>query len=459
MHEQYYEYGAAMSEGLHEDAIRHLIRPDGQEDLCFALWHPSKGARRLTGLVYRLILPENGERDVHGNASFMPLYFDRALDEAIKEKAGLAFLHSHPVPGWQGMSRDDVNAEFGHAGAVVGATGLPFLGLTLGTDGALSARFWKRTAPRIYEPCWCSTVRVPGNHLCMTYHPELRPLPPIGEEQERTVGVWGKKGQEQINRLRIGIVGLGSVGSLVNEALARQGVENLVLIDFDHIERRNLDRIAGATYRDIGRYKVDVAADHAQRCATAARLQVDRTVASIYEEKGYRTALDCDYLFCCVDRPWGRRVLNHIAYAHLIPVTNGGILVRLRGGKMVGTDWHVHTVSPGRRCMECWKAYDPSDVALEMAGQLDNPSYIEEMDVNHPLLRHENVFAFSMNVASLEVLQMASMFVSSIPNLGDQNHHFLTGNMDQVFDSGCEETCLFPGDVAYGDNKVINLRG
>src|SRR5207249_1885357 len=115
---------------------------------------------------------------------------------------------------------------------VLSATGLPFLGLTAGTDSAWSARFWKRACPRHYEPAWCSSVRVVGNRLEVTRHPRLHVGPRAGEEQERTIGVWGTKGHATINSLRVAIVGLGSVGNLICVALAMQGVEELILIDF-----------------------------------------------------------------------------------------------------------------------------------------------------------------------------------------------------------------------------------
>src|SRR5262245_3180476 len=132
----------AMAETTDASARRHLLRADGQEDLCFALWHPSTGRTRTTALIERLILPRDGERRIHGNASFEPAYFERALAAAAEAGAGLALLHSHPRGrNWQEMSDDDIAAEQGHAAAVYGATRLPFVGLTLAGDGAWSARF------------------------------------------------------------------------------------------------------------------------------------------------------------------------------------------------------------------------------------------------------------------------------------------------------------------------------
>ena len=104
-------YSAALPSSVHAEAVGHLLRADGQEDLCFGLWYPSQGRTRMSALVSKLILPRNGERRVHGNASFLPSFFERAIHEATSVGAGLALLHSHPASlGWQGMSDDDIHA-------------------------------------------------------------------------------------------------------------------------------------------------------------------------------------------------------------------------------------------------------------------------------------------------------------------------------------------------------------
>src|SRR5436190_16905399 len=185
-------YSAAMPNALHEQALAHLLRADHQEDLCFAIWRPSQGRTRLSGLVTDLVLPRDGERGVHGNASFLPAYFERAVAEAMSAKGGLALLHSHLGPGWQDMSSDDIRAEQGHAAATKGATGLPLLGLTAGTDGAWSARFWVKTAPRTYARRWCTAVRVVGDRFRLTFHDGLILKPRIIEEWNRTVCAWGE---------------------------------------------------------------------------------------------------------------------------------------------------------------------------------------------------------------------------------------------------------------------------
>jgi ThiF family len=297
-------YSIALPGRIALDARAHLLRSDAQEDICFALWHPSRGRTRTTALINRLLIPTVGDRKVHGNASFEPRFFERAMSEAAKTGAGLALMHSHPRgAGWQGMSRDDVKAEQGNAGAVLGATGRPFVGLTLAGDGAWSGRFWLRTAPSRYARQNCATVRTVGENFGVTFMDELAPPPLPNGEQIRTVSAWGEEAHGNLVRLRVGVVGAGSVGGLVADSLVRTGFEDVILIDFDRIEEHNLDRLSYATRSDIGKLKVKIQATYLAKRATADPFRVQPFVASVFEDEGFRAALDCDLLFACVDRP------------------------------------------------------------------------------------------------------------------------------------------------------------
>jgi hypothetical protein len=437
-------YSAALTSETFDQLAGHLLRADGQEDLCFALWYPSSGASRTSALIAELILPLAGERRVHGNASFLPHYLDRALELALASSAGLALLHSHPGPGWQGMSSDDIKAEQGNAAQVLAATDLPFVGLTLGTDGALSARFWIRAGAREYRREWCESVRVVGEQLQVTFDEQQRPAPTASEAQLRTVTAWGPEIQARLARLRVGIVGAGSVGSLIAEALARTGIEHTRLIDFDTIEEHNLDRLLHAGPDDIGKAKVHVLAAALKRSATAAQAEIEPLEWSVCEQPGFAAALDCDVLFSCVDRPWPRKVLNVIAYAHLIPVIDGGIRVVAPNERLKRADWKTLTAIPGRICLECSRQFDPADVILERDGLLDDPHYIEGLPADHHLRARENVFAFSANLASLEMLQLLAMVAAphGISNPGVQTYHFVSGSLDQDLLT-CAPTCRY----------------
>lgn len=453
-----------MSEELHSEAVRHLIRPDGQEDLCFALWNPSRGRTRDSALLSRLILPQEGDRSVHGNASFHAQYFERALGEAAAVGAGLAFMHCHHAPGWQAMSTDDIRAEEGHAPAAFGATQLPLVGLTLGNDGAWSARFWNRVGDRFYRKFWCMNVRVVGQSLGVTYADHLLrpPLPRV--ELQRTISSWGTRTQANLSRLRIGIVGLGSVGSIVAETLARTGITRLALIDFDTVEFVNLDRVLHATAEDaqLRRSKVSVLARELKFSATADKFRAEALEWSVCEDEGFREALDCDVLFSCVDRPWPRAVLNFTAFAHLIPVVDGGIRVEVKkDGSLKRADWRAHIAAPGRRCLECLGQFDSADVSTERDGYLDDPKYISGLPEGHFIHHNQNVFAFSLNLASLEALQMIQMVVSPMgfPNPGTQMYHMVPGIMDAPSFEHCLPECPYPALIAEGDHSPLKVTG
>jgi hypothetical protein len=456
----------AMTTDLATRLATHLHRSDGQEDLTFLLWRPSSGATRTTAIIAEAIWPADDERIVRGNVSFTSAYFLRAAARAAQAGAGLALVHSHPDgTGWQGLSPDDRAAEAGHAAQTAVITGLPLLGLTHASgDGGYSARLWKRTGPRRYAPAWCENVRLVGDRIQVSWNNRLRPVPRFRPSQARTVSAWGPVVQADLARLHVGIIGAGSVGALVAEALARLGIEWITLLDFDTVEWVNLDRLLHAGPRDarLVRAKVEVLARALRRSATAEHPRIEAHELSVVEPEGLAQALDCDLLFSCVDRPWPRAVLNLVAYAHLVPVIDGGIMVRGRPGERLrGAEYRAHIAAPGRACLECLGQYDPGLVQVERAGLLDDPSYLAGLDEDHPLRRNENVFPFSAATAADETLQLLTAVVApgGIGDVGARLYHFTTGTLDRRTD-GCLSACPYPSTLlGLGDTHGLQVTG
>jgi len=442
------ELSVAMTAQIDRQLRAHFDKGPEQEDLIFALWRPSQGSRRFTAVLTGLILPGDGDRILQGNVAFTPDYVQRVLAEA-GDNHGIALLHSHLGPGWQGMSDDDIVAEQVRlAGAVAGRTGLPLVGLTWGTDGAWSARYWLRVAPGRYERREASTVRVIGRYLRTTYHPELMAPPAPGENQVATVSVWGNERQADVARTHVGIVGLGSVGSIVAEGLSRIGVMRFTLIDHDVIEQRNLDRTMGAVAVDAQKAmpKVEVARRLIESSHTASSIRIEAFEGSVLQLAGLQRALDCDVLFSCVDRPYPRHLLNALAYAHLIPVVDGGVFAKVHDKKLIHADWRIHTIGPERPCMICLGALRREDIALDMDGKLDDPAYIRGLGPEfNPLLARQNVFPFSLSVAAHEILQFVGLVTSQprIGGTGPQTYHCYPGTMEVSEQSECEADCEY----------------
>lgn len=446
-------YSVAMTGVLHAAMREHLIRGDGQEDVLAATYVLSTGNRRTTALLRTVILPRQGERLLHGTASFTSAYVLRAATEARTRGEGLVLLHSHPVGrGWQGLSQTDRNTEATYERVARAYTKMPMVGMTLaGGDDGWSARFWFDHV----RPSWAESVRCVSDKLVVTWNDRLRLVPRPTKSQQRTVSAWGDQAQAAIARLRVLVVGGGSVGLDVAQRLAATGLLEVGVMDFDAVEPVNLDRMIGATRLDAaaGRAKVDVAARLMTSAATAAGFNPIAHEVSVTDPAGLQPALDYDVIFSCVDRPWPRAVLNLTAYADLIPVIDGGIaLDTFADGRLRSGIWRAHTLVPGRPCMVCLGQLDLGELSLDMQGLLDDPTYIARSGRQAPA--SQNVAALSASVSAALLAQ----FVSLVAHPGGRGvpaplRYLLAPHQLEHSTATTGRYCTYESETATGDSR------
>jgi hypothetical protein len=445
----------------HARLSAQLTRPDGQEDVCFALWRASTGASRLSAVVGDPVLPEAGERTVRGTAWFTGDYALRAARAAAAVGAGLALLHSHPGGrSWQFAPDGSADAETERkiANLAREITGYPLVGLTLGTGSQeWSARCWSRGEGTSVSPIDAESVRVFGGTFRVAYHPQLRPAPAPQPTQIRTVHSWGDEVQAHLARLRVLVVGGGSVGQLVLEMLARTGVEFIGVMDFDTVERVNLDRLHGATRLDalLVTSKAELGYRLMQQAATAGRFEPRLHEESVCEPDGLRAALDYDVIFCCVDRPWPRHVLNTIAFSDALPVIDGGVRLEPGQSGLRNAYWRSHIAGAGRACIRCVGQYNVADVQLERDGSLDNPTYIASLPNDSPLRVRQNVYATSLAAASALTNQFLSLVVapSGFGDPGALRYDLRQHRVDPV-EAACPPACAYVQQRDRGDGRV-----
>lgn len=81
------------------------------------------------------------------------------------------------------------------------------------------------------------------------------------ERSDRTERLIGAEGVDRLSRASVMIFGIGGVGGYVLEALARAGVGELWLVDFDTVSESNCNRQLLALTETVGRKKTEVAAE------------------------------------------------------------------------------------------------------------------------------------------------------------------------------------------------------
>ena len=122
----------------------------------------------------------------------------------------------------------------------------------------------------------------------------------MDEKFSRTEMLIGNEGMEKLNNAKVAVFGLGGVGSFVCEGLARSGIGNFILVDYDKIDESNINRQLIATTKTIGKYKVDLMKERILEINPNANVEVHKEFYLADSQTNIITE-DLSYAVDCVD--------------------------------------------------------------------------------------------------------------------------------------------------------------
>lgn len=172
------------------------------------------------------------------------------------------------------------------------------------------------------------------------------PSEPLDRSRQARFAPLGEAGQRALAASAVTVVGVGALGSVAAELLARSGIGRLRLVDRDVVERSNLHRVALFDVEDAeeARAKAPAAAEHLRRLAP------DVVVEPVVADLDGRTAAglleQSDLVLDGTDNFEARHVLNEASLESGVPWIHAACL---------GARATVWPIVPGRgdACFAC----------------------------------------------------------------------------------------------------------
>ncbi len=205
----------------------------------------------------------------------------------------------------------------------------------------------------------------------------------------------GYDGQLKLKNAKICIVGVGGLGSPIATQLTAMGIGHLRIIDRDVVEISNLHRQTLYTEEDIGKVKVEAAADKLRKINRSVK--IEPIPVSINESTALEVVKDCDVVIDGLDSILARYALNDACLYYNIPYVYGGAI------GMLGS---ACTILPYKSA--CLRCVFPSLVEDEM-----------------PTCSTEGVHPSVLSVISaIEVSEAVKIIVDGKPSLIDKLLYF-----------------------------------
>jgi molybdopterin/thiamine biosynthesis adenylyltransferase len=410
------EFALTLQES-HLTVVReHLLRSDKKERVAYIIFRKSKtnrdpwsGQERYSFLSREvtLVLDDQLLSHTETHVTWPTNSVVQALKRAQIVGGVLAIVHSHPMGSLFFSSQDDLNeVDLIRLAQNRSGSREQLISIVVTPDQRPLARLWhgKRKKSNF------EMVRVLGNRFRFHHgrHRKSATTTPF----HRQILAFGKGLTEDLQTLRIGIVGCGATGSAVAMLLARLGVGHLLLIDRDTVEETNLNRLHGAGKKDARAHRPKTAVVSRMIRSMGLGTEVRAIRAWIGDPKCRDALKACDVVFGCTDDHDGRLLLNRFAYYYLVPVIDLGLAIEVTNTeppKVQALDGRVTVLFPGNPCLLCRGIVDPNRAMAE-ALKRTNPAEYQKRKAEAYVLGEGNpnpaVVTFTTEVATMAVNEL-----------------------------------------------------
>ncbi len=448
-----------MTERLHRDLYRYLFPGDGLEAAAVLLCNQGSGRNSQRLVAAELInLPyEMSQRSPHSVTWPFELYFNtERICEVDQLGQSIVTVHSHPNGNKKFSALDDCNDRELFKSINGWFDDDHINGAALMTsNGELVARSVNAKG----EFGQFRSVGVCGNSIKIWKDSINRHQTEYSRKLSQTFGTGTLN---LLQSLRVGVVGCSGTGSIVVELLTRNCVGELVLVDDDTIEEKNLNRIVNGTLENAKQRlpKVFAIKNSLERLGLS-------TSVDIYEELTdsptvVSSLIDCDVIFGCVDSAGGRYHLECVASAYLIPYFDVGVHIEADGmGDISAADAVSHYVHPNGRSLLSRGAYTMDQVVAENWKRTDEEYYANQRNAGYLAAVGDEqpaVMSLNMQAACLAF----NDFLARIHSFRlDENEEFAIQRFRLVH--GCFESekdsdrphPLFERFVGTGDRSIL----
>ncbi|MCQ9163106.1 ThiF family adenylyltransferase [Arthrobacter sp. STN4] len=401
-------------EEMMDQLHKHLFQADQDEHGAVIAASVLETARGTKLLAHRLFLAEDGVDYVPGKRGYRMLTASFVMDcvlECADLKMAYLAVHCHGGTDSVGFSGADMAShDRGYPALLDILVDQPVGGLVFAKN-AVAGDIWTPDGSRHS----LDLMTIPGRPIrTISYEPRKAAV--VADPRfDRQVRLFGDRGQELLQRQKVGVIGAGGAGSLLVEYLSRLGVGELVVIDPDRIDPTNLNRLVGSRRSDVRPWLThermpavirNYFAQHRTTKVDIAR-RVVRDSGSATKFKGYQQSVtdasmcaelkDCDYLFLAADSMQARLVFNALVHQYLIPGVQMGVKAQVDGktGDVLDLFAIVRPVIPGVGCLWCNGLIVPSKLQEEATSpeQRARQRYVDDEDVPAPSVITMNAIA------------------------------------------------------------------